>query len=158
MSPLPPLFGVTPLKRRPGRPGVPLMTLVLLLTLAAATPARALEPVRVLIVHAYSQEYPWTKGQHEGFVSTLTESLPLPPTVKTEYLDSKRLGLEAGYQAWFADYLGQKYQGFHPQLLYVTDDDGLRGRSDDSVDRHSGLFGFVGRSATGRLVAGRFQS
>lgn len=61
-------------ERRPGRPGAPLMALVLLLTLAAANPAWALEPVRVLIVHAYSQEYPWTKGQHEGFVSTLSES------------------------------------------------------------------------------------
>lgn len=116
----------TPRQRRRGRPGLPLMALILLLSLAAATPALAVESARILIVHAYSQEYPWTKGQHEGFVSTLSKSLPLPPSIKTEYLDSKRLGLEANYLAWFADYLGQKYQGFLPQLIYVTDDDGLK--------------------------------
>ena len=128
MSVLPDLPGAAPLNHpfpRLGiRPGVPL--LLLLLLVAGAAPALAVESARILIVHAYTQEYPWTKSQHEGFVSTLNKSLPLPPTIKTEYLDSERLGLEGAYLAWFADYLGQKYQGFHPQLIYVTDDDGLK--------------------------------
>lgn len=88
--------------------------------------AHASEPARILIVHAYSQEYPWTKGQHQGYVTTLVANLPVTPTIKTEYLDTKRLELTPSYAAWFADYLSQKYQGFSPDAIYVTDDDGLR--------------------------------
>ncbi|MES9906967.1 MAG: hypothetical protein ABW150_00480, partial [Candidatus Thiodiazotropha sp.] len=56
--------------------------------LMPATQAPASDTVRVLIVHAYSQEYPWTKGQHEGFVERLKQGLTLQPKIKTEYLDT----------------------------------------------------------------------
>jgi PAS domain S-box-containing protein len=88
-------------------------------------PPTDVEPARVLVVHAYSQDDPWTKRQHEGFVTGLRGALPVPPIVRTEYLDAERLGRVSGYTTWFADYLGQKYQDFQPQILYVTDDEGL---------------------------------
>ena len=82
--------------------------------------------IRVLAVHAYSQEYPWTAGQHRGFVRSLKNSLKLPLTVKTEYLDTKRKSLNADYARDFTEYLRIKYSDFQPTAIYVTDDDGLR--------------------------------
>ncbi|MEW8194830.1 MAG: hypothetical protein AB2793_14050, partial [Candidatus Thiodiazotropha sp.] len=90
-----------------------------------ASQAPASDAVRVLIVHAYSQEYPWTKGQHEGFVESLKQGLTLQPTIKAEYLDTKRLHYDADYADRFADYLKRKYRNFNPVALYVTDDNGL---------------------------------
>lgn len=94
-----------------------------LLIPASQTPAS--DTVRVLIVHAYSQEYPWTKGQHEGFVERLKQGLTLQPTIKTEYLDTKRIHYDEDYADRFADYLKRKYHDFNPDVLYVTDDNGL---------------------------------
>lgn len=108
----------------------------LLPCLIGAGAALAADPARILIVHANTQEYPWTKSQHQGFVTTLNQALPVPPIIKTEYLDTKRLDLSPGYAAWFGEYLNQKYQDFKPDAIYVTDDDGLR----FGLDNLSGVF------------------
>ena len=80
---------------------------------------------RVLAVHSYSQQYPWTARQHEGFVATMTAGLDASVEIKTEYLDTKRRALNADYADAFAEHLKIKYAGYDPDAIYVTDDSGL---------------------------------
>ncbi len=80
---------------------------------------------RILAIHAYSQQYPWTARQHEGFVAGISEGLDAAVEIKTEYLDTKRRPLDAGYGAAFANHLKTKYSGYDPDAIYVTDDNGL---------------------------------
>lgn len=83
------------------------------------------EPVyQVLMVHAYSQEYPWTGSQHRGFVDKFTENSRYPVSISTEYLDTKRRKYDTGYAALYEDYLKAKYAGYSPDIIYVTDDNG----------------------------------
>ena len=46
--------------------------------------------VRVLMVHSYSYDYPWTSGQQEGFIQTLDQLVSSPLEFKSEFLDTKR--------------------------------------------------------------------
>ncbi|MCG7993685.1 MAG: hypothetical protein JAY99_15200 [Candidatus Thiodiazotropha lotti] len=87
--------------------------------------AIAADASRILIIHSYSQEYPWTKGQHEGFIDGLQKEQPAQTIIKTEYLDSKRTDYNNSYADWFEQYLQIKYQDFRPDVIYVTDDNGL---------------------------------
>lgn len=88
--------------------------------------ASAQTPQNVLIVHSYSQEYDWTKRQHNGFVSALTDNPLQTPTISTEYLDTKRRQYTPEYAAEFADFLRKKYINYQPDLIYVTDDDAMQ--------------------------------
>ncbi len=99
----------------------------LLFTLLIFTqlPVLAESNFQVLVVHAYSQEYPWTKSQHQGFIERLSETSSLPLNIMTEYLDTKRLQLTAEYTDSFVSYLRSKYQGYLPDVIYVTDDNGF---------------------------------
>ena len=81
---------------------------------------------RVLAIHSYSQDYPWTSGQHAGFIQTLENGRPIAPAVKTEYLDTKRKALDDAYAEGFVRHLRLKYRGFAPDAIYVTDDDALQ--------------------------------
>ncbi|HEY9197754.1 MAG TPA: EAL domain-containing protein [Gammaproteobacteria bacterium] len=83
------------------------------------------EHAPVFILHSYSQEYPWTKRQHEGFLDALAENgnLRIVPTV--EYLDTKRVGYDPEYAAGMAAHLAWKYRGYRPAVIYVTDDNAL---------------------------------
>jgi len=83
------------------------------------------DDVRVFVLHSYSQEYPWTKRQHEGFVDVLEADGATELTIETEYLDTKRRAYTRDYAAGFADYLRFKYAGFTPHLIYVSDDNAL---------------------------------
>lgn len=83
----------------------------------------AADSARILVIHSYSQDYPWTKGQHEGFVDTLKK---LSPIIKTEYLDTKRVAYETIYAEKYAKFIEQKYKGFNPQAIYITDDNALK--------------------------------
>lgn len=87
--------------------------------------AMAADSVRILAVHAYSQEYPWTKGQHEGFVDAVSRGITTSPIIKTEYLDTKRVIFDAVYAEHYAKFIREKYQTFQPDAIYVTDDNGL---------------------------------
>ena len=80
---------------------------------------------RIFILHSYSQEYGWTKSQHDAFVAKLADSLSFPVEISVEYLDTKRLGFTKEYQAFFSDYLQKKYINYHPDAVYVTDDNAL---------------------------------
>ncbi|MEW8439258.1 MAG: diguanylate cyclase, partial [Candidatus Thiodiazotropha taylori] len=87
--------------------------------------ATAADASRILVIHSYSQEYPWTKGQHDGFIEGLRQGQPTQSIIKTEYLDTKRTDYNSSYANWFGRYLQIKYQDFKPDVIYVTDDNGL---------------------------------
>lgn len=80
---------------------------------------------QVFLLHSYSQDYPWTKRQHEGFVTELQSRQQADIIFNTEYLDTKRKALEPEYVARFSDYLAMKYSGYKPDAVYVTDDNAL---------------------------------
>jgi diguanylate cyclase (GGDEF)-like protein len=85
---------------------------------------QAHESFRVLAIHAYSQEYPWTKSQHRGFVEELTRNSRVPVNISTEYLDTKRRAYNDDYARQFRRYIQVKYTGYKPNIIYVTDDYG----------------------------------
>jgi diguanylate cyclase (GGDEF)-like protein/PAS domain S-box-containing protein len=77
------------------------------------------------ILHSYSQEYPWTKRQHEGFIGTL-ESLPGHAiSSSVEYLDTKRIAYSPAYAERMATHFEEKYRDYRPKFVYVTDDNAL---------------------------------
>lgn len=80
---------------------------------------------RIFILHSYSQEYGWTKSQHESFVSNIQQSVTSPLEFSVEYLDTKRHPYTSSYQQFFLSYLQKKYEGYRPDAIYVTDDNAL---------------------------------
>jgi hypothetical protein len=80
---------------------------------------------RIFILHSYSQEYTWTKLENDSFVSKLEEISPFPLEISVEYLDTKRLKYSSEYQSFFSSYLSQKYKGYTPDAIYVSDDNAL---------------------------------
>ena len=87
---------------------------------------QAHQSYQVLIVHSYSQENPWTKSQHRGFVDKLSEKSTIPVSVSTEYLGTKRRHYSPIYASQFVRYIREKYRGYTPNVIYVTDDTSLR--------------------------------
>jgi hypothetical protein len=79
----------------------------------------------VFILHSYSQEYPWTKHQHDAFISKLKEDPNLALHVSSEHLDTKRVAFNEEYQDFFARYLKKKYHNYKADLIYATDDNAL---------------------------------
>jgi len=80
---------------------------------------------QIFILHSYSQEYSWTRGQHEGFMQTLTADAQVEPLISTEYLDTKRRAYNETYASELARHLRLKYAGYKPAAIYVTDDNAL---------------------------------
>lgn len=80
---------------------------------------------QVLILHSYSQEYSWTKSQHNAFVAKLKESESSPIDISVEYLDTKRVKFSPEYQKFFLSYLQKKYEDYTPDAIYVTDDNAM---------------------------------
>ncbi|AAZ98381.1 Putative diguanylate cyclase/phosphodiesterase (GGDEF & EAL domains) with PAS/PAC sensor(s) [Thiobacillus denitrificans ATCC 25259] len=102
------------------------MRLVLLVLLSLCGPwATAAAPTPVFVLHAYSQEYPWTRGQHAGFVAALDADRARAYSLSVEYLDSKRAAYTPEYASLVADHLREKYRGYQPAAIYVTDDNAL---------------------------------
>lgn len=104
----------------------PLLSLLLLVSVYFSPGVQAHDSFRVLAIHAYSQEYPWTKSQHRGFVEELTKNSLIPVSISTEYLDTKRRTYNDDYARQFRRYLQVKYTGYKPNLIYVTDDYGYQ--------------------------------
>jgi ABC-type uncharacterized transport system substrate-binding protein len=80
---------------------------------------------KIFILHSYSQEYGWTKSQHDGFVDFLNQSIASPMEISAEYLDTKRHSFDTSYQHFFSQYLHEKYRNYSPDAIYVTDDNAL---------------------------------
>ena len=84
------------------------------------------EPARqILIVHSYSQEYPWTRGQHEGFIQTVAADVQVEFLVSTEYLNTKRRAYDETYASKMARHLRFKYANTKLAAIYLTDDNAL---------------------------------
>ncbi len=101
------------------------VALLLLLSFACALPSHAGGNTPIFLLHSYSQEYPWTKRQHEGFLRALGAAVPGTIAANVEYLDTKRVPYTAAYANFVAAHLAQKYAGLEPRLIYVTDDNAL---------------------------------
>ena len=82
-------------------------------------------PHQLLILHSYSQEYPWTRNQHQAFTTELNASYAGNLIISTEYLDTKRRMFDVDYTQSFYDYLAVKYDRYTPDIIYVTDDNAL---------------------------------
>jgi len=96
-----------------------------ILLLALVKPALASDPLRIFILHSYSQEYPWSKSQHQAFIERYYQEQPQTSLISSEYLDTKRRHYDAAYAADFFDYLQNRYRDYQPDLIYVTDDNAL---------------------------------
>lgn len=92
---------------------------------AVASGGESRAPAQILILHSYSQEYPWTKYQHQGFTEHLYANQTPAPAISTEHLDTKRIPFSETYREQFAGYLASKYANYRPDLIYVTDDNAL---------------------------------
>jgi diguanylate cyclase (GGDEF)-like protein len=102
----------------------PVLSLLIIVLGYFSPGVQAHESFRVLAIHAYSQEYPWTKSQHRGFVEELTKNSLVPVNISTEYLDTKRRVYNDEYARQFRRYIQVKYTGYKPNIIYVTDDYG----------------------------------
>jgi len=85
----------------------------------------ATEAIPIFVLHSYSQEYPWTKGQHQGFIETLHSDTSRTYSFNVEYLDTKRSRYNMDYADLIARYLREKYKDYQPAAVYVTDDNAL---------------------------------
>ncbi len=81
--------------------------------------------VPILMVHSYHETYPWSTKQDQGFRSVLDAQNNFYPSYSSEYIDSKRRGFDKKYEEELVHYLNEKYKGYTPKLIYVTDDDAL---------------------------------
>ena len=89
----------------------PVGGLLVALFMALPMPGWARASLPVLILHSYNLEYPWTQGQHDGFVRGLRQSGYEDLAISTEYLDTKRRPIDAAYARAFTDFLRVKYAG-----------------------------------------------
>ena len=85
----------------------------------------AAEKKSIFILHSYSQEYGWTKLQHENFIQNLQASSRYPLDISVEYLDTKRLQFSPEYEIFFRSYLEKEFHNLVPDAIYVTDDNAL---------------------------------
>lgn len=99
--------------------------LLFLLFIAIFISANAQEKKSIFILHSYSQEYSWTKRQHDNFVEKLQTSSQSALDIYVEYLDTKRLLISPEYETFFRSYLEEKFKGVSPDAIYVTDDNAL---------------------------------
>ncbi len=99
--------------------------LTLALSLFAPGLLYAAPTTQIFVLHSYSQEYLWTRGQHEGFIQALAEDAQVDADVSTEYLDTKRRAYDETYASDLARHLRMKYTGYKPAAIYVTDDNAL---------------------------------
>lgn len=101
------------------------LILLFLLALCGLPALAAVVPTPLFVLHAYSQEYPWTRGQHQGFLRALEADPSRTYTFNVEYLDTKRVGYNAQYADLMGEHFRQKYADYRPAAIYVTDDNAL---------------------------------
>ncbi|MDP3300996.1 MAG: diguanylate cyclase [Sulfuricurvum sp.] len=80
----------------------------------------------ILSIHSYHEDYQWTKEQNNGFRETLDSIPDFYPAYSAEYLDTKRRAFDQDYEAEVVHYMRSKYKGYHPNIIYVTDDNALK--------------------------------
>jgi hypothetical protein len=85
----------------------------------------ATDKIKIFVLHSYSEEYPWTKKQHDAFVAKLKTKRDTQFEFYTEYLDTKRVDFDKEYKNSFITYLKNKYHATPIDLIYTTDDNAL---------------------------------
>ena len=103
------------------------------LLLAWLRPAIAgAQPTSIFVLHSYSADYPWSKGQQQGFVQALGADLHSPGgeglaafDLRIAYLDTKHTPYTPEYARQTANYFKLRYAGYQPAAVYVTDDNAL---------------------------------
>ena len=110
--------------KRIGLTGLPAFLAILCLFLLPGF-AFAASLTQIFILHSYSDEYPWTQGQHQGFIKALSQDEHLNAAVSTEFLDTKRRAYDGAYAEELVRHLLVKYKGYKPSAIYVTDDNAL---------------------------------
>ncbi|WP_319560017.1 ABC transporter substrate binding protein [Marispirochaeta sp.] len=97
---------------------------IVILILLSPLSAYAGPASRVLVIHSYHADFPWTEAIHtgiqHGFGASETEH-----DLFIEYLDAKRFAPQE-FSSDFARYLASKYQDSRIDLLIVSDDNALR--------------------------------
>jgi PAS domain S-box-containing protein len=101
------------------------LTLTLTLTATDGSHAEPRQAAEIFVLHSYSQEYPWTQGQHQGFIAALKEDPQRVYDVRVEYLDSKRRNYSPAYAQMIAAQIRGKYPNYWPSAIYVSDDNAL---------------------------------
>ena len=76
----------------------------LLAMVLALIASRAGATTSILVVHSYSEHYPWTQSQDEGFMETLAKDPELSISATTEYLDTKRRSYDERLRRVWHDY------------------------------------------------------
>ena len=100
--------------------------ILLYILLCGVSPLMA-QDLRVLVLHSYQQEYPWTRSQNDGFVEQLTARVSERNLLfSSECLDTKRVDFFVPYRQFFAEYLVRKYRDYRFDLIYSTDDNALQ--------------------------------
>lgn len=79
-------------------------------------------PLKVLVLHSYQTDYPWTEDIQKGIESVYFDEPLIDVIIKTEFLDTKRPWTDERQQATF-QYLKTKYQSFFPDGIIVSDND-----------------------------------
>lgn len=87
---------------------------VLLAMLGSAPPAAA-DHIQRFVLHSYSQEYPWAKRQHEGFMEELSATRPFGRSASVEYLATKRVAYDG--PATFTNTTASFYQTHQERIL-----------------------------------------
>ena len=103
----------------------PICRLMMMFALWAAGSLRLEAITRIFVLHSYSQEYPWTQAQHKGVMRALNEDPDLKVAVSTEYLDTKRRSYDETYATDLERHWRLKYADYHPEAIYVSDDNAL---------------------------------
>ncbi len=96
------------------------------------------DPQKILILHSYQTDYPWTEDIQRGIESVYFDEPAADVIIKTEFLDTKRPWTEARQQETF-QYLKTKYQSFLPDGIIVSDNDAY----DFMIKHGTALFGNV---------------
>ncbi len=103
-----------------------LVLICFLLYWPIANARHSVDPIDVLSIHSYHQEYEWTSSQYQSFKNQLENSLSeYTINHSTEYLDTKRILPSDKYRKSFLSYIKEKYGPHIPNLIYVTDDNAL---------------------------------
>ncbi len=109
---------------RPAAVGISVfLFLMLLQSFRWPTRTSAEAPRRVLVIHSYHQEFPWTRLTDHAMRETLDAS-GLPIEYFTEYLDTKRYDPAVVYPE-MERVCSRKFHGVRFDVVFVSDNDAL---------------------------------
>ncbi len=82
------------------------------------------EPPKVLLIHSYHPDFPWTEAIDRTITRRLRQDYPFI-SIDKEYYDTKRNRPEK-MESIFLEYIKRKYLGHQFEVILCTDDNALR--------------------------------